>query len=330
MKLVKFCMRGALILTLLVLSGCYSAPSVSITFGGDIALARSGKALFAQTNPWQQVSGAILLQQNGSGQTFFFANLESPVKTDAVSFMDDKSKGYDLCADVDQLSLLKQGGMTLVNLANNHINDCGMDSAANTRILVEKAGLDVVGPDLTPVFLETQAGKIGLLAAEDVTQPLDENKLLEAVKNIRANCNILIVSLHWGNEYQSGVSTRQEQLAHDLANAGVDVLWGTHPHVLQKMDWISSQQGGHQMLAMYSLGNLLMDQWMTDQTQQSVLVTLQIQEKKIKKLSILPLKMDRTNLQLLLPDEREMQKIEAQLGVNELSGNGVSITLPGN
>ena len=322
-------MRGALILVLLVLSGCYSAPSVSITFGGDIVLARSGKALFAQTNPWQQVSGAIRLQQNGSGQIFFFANLESPIKTNAVPVMGVKTGGYDLCAAADQLLLLKQGGVTLVNLANNHINDCGMDSAANTRILVEKAGVDVVGPDLTPVFLETQAGKIGLLAAEDVTRSLDKDKLLTAVKSIRANCDILIVSLHWGNEYQSGVSTRQEQLAHDLADAGVDVLWGTHPHVLQKMEWINSQQGGHQMLAMYSLGNLLMDQWMLDQTQQSILVTLQIQEKKIKKISLLPLKMERTSMQLLLPDVEEMQKIEAQLGVNELLGNRVNISLAG-
>lgn len=322
-------MRGALILALLVLCGCQSVPSVSITFGGDIALARSGKALFAQTNPWRLVGRAIRLQQNGSGQTFFFANLESPIKVDAIPFMDVKTGGYDLCANADQLSLFKQGGVTLVNLANNHINDCGMNSAANTRILVTGVGLDAVGPDLKPVFLETQAGRIGLLAAEDVTQSLDEEKLIEAVKRIRADCDILIVSLHWGNEYQSGVSTRQEQLAGDLANAGVDILWGTHPHVLQKMEWINSQQGGHQMLVMYSLGNLLMDQWMLDQTQQSVLVTLQIQEKKIKKISLLPLKMERTSMQLLLPDEREIQKIEAQLGVNALFGNGVNISLAG-
>ena len=291
-------------------------------------LARQGKNLFVQSNPWQQVSAAIKQQQKGVQQTFFFANLESPIYAADNSHRETKTEGYDLCAGVDQLSILKQGSITLVNLANNHENDCGVNSAAGTQALVEQAGISTVGPDLTPTYLDTRAGRIGLLAAEDVTKQLDENTLLEAVKSIRADCDILIVSMHWGNEYQSGISLRQQELAQALANAGVDVLWGTHPHVLQKMEWISSTNGSHQMLAMYSLGNLLTDQSMMDQTQQSALVTLQLQGKKIKGLSILPIEMDRSSRQLILPDKVVVKIIEDRLGVSRLSGANVSLSVP--
>jgi poly-gamma-glutamate capsule biosynthesis protein CapA/YwtB (metallophosphatase superfamily) len=291
-------------------------------------VAREGTTLFSKSNPWQQVNAAIKQQQNGAQQAFFFANLESPIYNADKTHIEIKTDGYDLCAGVDQLSILKQGGITLVNLANNHEADCGKSSTADIRELVEQAGFGTVGPDLIPTYLDTRAGKIGLLAAEDVTQKLDENKLLEAIKSIRAGCDILIVSLHWGNEYQSGISPRQQVLAQTLADAGVDVLWGTHPHVLQKMEWISSKNGDHQMLAMYSLGNLLADQWMMDQTQQSALVTLQLQGKKIIKLSVLPMQMDRSSEQLMLPNNNVMQKIEDQLGVSGLSGTNVRLSVP--
>ena len=328
MSFFKGCLRGALLSALLVLCGCQKSPDVSITFGGDMFLARDGNALFTQVDPWSQVSKAIQRQQSGAQQTFFFANLESPVYEATQTGQTSKPSGYDLCADSSQLKLLKQGGVSLVNLANNHEMDCGSGSTDATRQTVLQNGINVVGPDLIPTFLDTTAGKIGILAAEDVTQPLNIDGLISAIQTVRKQCDVLIVSLHWGNEYQTGESQRQQQLAQKLADAGVDVLWGTHPHVLQSIKWVSSSDGKHQMLAMYSLGNLLTDQWMTSDTQQSVLVTLQFQAKNMVKISILPIQMDRSSLQLTLPNTDVVKMIEDRLGVNEISTAIISLSAP--
>jgi len=330
MSLMLNCKRGALILALLVLSGCSTAPTVSITFGGDILLAREGKALFADVHPWSSINAAIEQQQKGASQVYFFANLESPVADSSQTQKPTTAQGYDLCANSDQLSVLREGRVSLVNLANNHKDDCLAGSESTTKTIVERAGFQTVGPDLTPAYLETQAGKIAVLAAEDVTHPLDMPAFLAAIRAVRPQCDILIVSLHWGNEYQSGASPRQRQLAQKLADAGVDVLWGQHPHVLQPAAWVNSAEGKHRMLVMYSLGNLLADQWMNEAVQQSALVTLQIREKKIVGFSVLPIQMERTSRQLVMLSQAGIGQIEAELGVKGLTGLGVIQSAPGN
>jgi poly-gamma-glutamate capsule biosynthesis protein CapA/YwtB (metallophosphatase superfamily) len=134
--------------------------------------------------------------------------------------------------------------------------------------------------------------------------------------------------MHWGNEYQAGTSLRQRELAQKLADAGVDILWGTHPHVLQPMQWLNSANGRHSMLVMYSLGNLLADQYMTGATQQSALLTIDFQAKKVVSISVLPLIMDRSSRQLRLANAATIKLIEDQLGVSKLKNSGVDLLLP--
>jgi poly-gamma-glutamate capsule biosynthesis protein CapA/YwtB (metallophosphatase superfamily) len=319
MKFLKTFSRGALILALLAFSGCTHAPRVTLTFGGDIILARDGKAIFDQVNPWQNVGASIEDQHTGADQSFFFANLESPISEKSIEQEDGSARGYDLCADAGQLDVLKQGKVNFVNLANNHQNDCGTQALKSSSKLLETAGVRSVGPEMQPTYLETEAGKIGLVSADDVTQAVDDDKLIDTIQDMRSKCDILIVSLHWGNEYQSGISQRQKELAQTLANAGVDVLWGTHPHVLQPVQWIKAESGAHKMLVMFSLGNLLSDQWMTRQTQETALITLTIQNKQIVGFSVLPLQMDRSSRQLALAEKGQTQTILDCLGLAEFT-----------
>jgi Putative enzyme of poly-gamma-glutamate biosynthesis (capsule formation) len=321
-------MRGALFLALLLLCGCSKTPEVTITFGGDVMLAREGTPLFAQVNPWEQIAQSLKQQQSGASQSFFLANLESPVYDPAKLQPEENIPGYDLCATSDQINILKQGGIDLVNLVNNHTLDCGAAAAAGEAQLLQEAGIASIGSGFTPTFIDTKAGKLGFLVAEDVTAPIDEQAFLTAVRQARARCDVLIIALHWGNEYQSGTSLRQRELAQALADAGVDILWGTHPHVLQPMQWLNSSDGKHKTLVMYSLGNLLADQYMTSATQQTGLITIGIQNKEITSIALLPLVMDRSSGQLVLADSAAQQSIEDQLKVSRLSRAGIDLRVP--
>lgn len=318
-SLARF-MRGALATALLLLCGCQPRTTVSLTFGGDVLLARDGQALFSSPDqPWQNLIPELQKRVESGSQHFFWVNLESPLTKQTVPV---KAEGYQLCANAETLSVLEAGDVSLVNLANNHRFDCGT-TAAETKMLVESAGIQTVGADLTPVSFDTDAGRVSVIAADEIVDAPAQADLLSAVKEARAHCDILIVSLHWGSEFQSGVSVQQEALAQNLADAGVDVLWGTHPHVLQKMDWVKATEGQHTMLAMYSLGNLLTDQWMMPATQRSALVTLRFAAGKIVGIDILPVQMDRVSNSLLPADEENRQKILDDLQVKGLSQRGI-------
>lgn len=314
---IRWFIQGALVTALLLLSGCSTAPKTVITFGGDVILAREGKPIFADVNPWTSIERSIQQQWFGTEDAYFFANLESPINATGVSTT--SVEGYDLCAASDQLEIVQEGKINFVDLSNNHKNDCGISADSQTSNYVGNAGLDFVGPDMTPVYLETDNGTVGIVSAEDVSKPIDETVLLKAVSEARKHCDLLIAALHWGNEYQQGITDRQEKLAQALADAGVDILWGTHPHVLQKVDWLTSVGGNHQMLVMYSLGNLLSDQWMSSQTRQTALITITIRNKKISRISVLPIEIKHNTRQLGYADKKTTASIEAALGIDQLN-----------
>ena len=88
---------------------------------------------------------------------------------------------------------------------------------------------------------------------------IDEDKMQQDLAAIRPQCDYLVVSMHWGNEYQHTQNQYQEQLAQLLCDGGADLIIGTHPHVLQPVEWIESDTG-HRTLCAYSLGNFISGQ----------------------------------------------------------------------
>ena len=66
------------------------------------------------------------------------------------------------------------------------------------------------------------------------------------------------------------------------------MIWGHHPHVLQKMTWIKSSKDGHNALVLYSMGNLLSDQFMLPDAQHSALVGISIHKDKIDRITVIP------------------------------------------
>ncbi|PKO12424.1 MAG: hypothetical protein CVU39_24250 [Chloroflexi bacterium HGW-Chloroflexi-10] len=318
LKFKMIFLRGALWLALLALCGCRNNPGFSITFGGDIILSREGEALFSR-DPWGVATQINRLDGNFGSENLFFANLESPLfKTGEWKKVEPA--GYDLCADDSQMVILLAGDLDLVSIANNHQWDCGDEDGENTRKILLEQSVQSVGVGLSPVFFDTKSGRVGIIAAEDVTQTINMQELVDQIKLVRQQCDYLIISMHWGMEYQIGASERQRELAQSIADAGADVLWGHHPHVLQPIEWVSSSTENKKMLVMYSLGNLLADQWMTQDTQLSALITLNFSQGDIVSIAMLPILMDRATKTLKIPDTDASDMIWDRIGLKELSG----------
>ncbi|HIW85277.1 MAG TPA: CapA family protein [Candidatus Eubacterium faecipullorum] len=89
---------------------------------------------------------------------------------------------------------------------------------------------------------------------------MDEDKITGDVNTARQNADVVIVFPHWGTENSTSVSDYQREYVQLFSDLGVDIVIGTHPHVLQPVEWVENETTGKRMLVYYSLGNFISHQ----------------------------------------------------------------------
>lgn len=194
-------------------------------------------------------------------------------------------------------SAVKSSGFDLLLTANNHCNDYGTHGIKRTLEIIKAANLDTLGTYSTAGeqhYLVRELGglKVGMLnytygdigdnpsrpsinglptdsAAADLVNAFDYDKLdlfysevKEQISAMKASgADAIVMFIHWGEEYSTRVSSTQKEIAQKLCDLGVDVIAGSHPHVLQTMDLLTaSADSTHQTLVLYSMGNFLSNQ----------------------------------------------------------------------
>jgi poly-gamma-glutamate capsule biosynthesis protein CapA/YwtB (metallophosphatase superfamily) len=226
-----------------------SPPSLTLILGGDILLGRGvaqaldgvWESAFAQVRPWLDTP------TSPHTQLLVLANLESP-----LTAQPQVTAGYDLRAPPEAIAALRTAGFDALSLANNHALDAGQVGQQETIDTLRKAG---ILPWLAgePVAMSSFPSVIGL-ALDDTLVPLDLDAAAETVAAAAAQAKVIVVSIHWGAEYQATPSPRQREIARVLSKAGASVIAGHGPHVLQPVEMVGNT------LVAYSLGNLLFDQ----------------------------------------------------------------------
>ena len=164
--------------------------------------------------------------------------------------------GYPMFNSPDAVATtFKEAGFDLVVTANNHSLDRGYKGAIRTLDVLKGAGLDTVGTyrneEEARSFLikDIKGVKIGYLAYSYGTNGLplpskhpeffnilDRDKILTDIETLRPRVDVLILVLHWGQEYQPKPTQEQILMAHEFLNAGADIILGNHPHVVQTME----------------------------------------------------------------------------------------------
>jgi poly-gamma-glutamate capsule biosynthesis protein CapA/YwtB (metallophosphatase superfamily) len=211
-----------ILLLLLLLSACGRPATATLALLGDINL---GRGVIPAQDSFAYLSTQL------EGADLALANLESPLANDPPARLSGSDN--NLCVLGPETSLLAAWGLDLLAIANNHLHDCGPEGSNETISLLANAGLTPVGPGMDPVFREINGIPLAFLAFNDVSETLDADAAMEAVQSARLAGNLVIVSVHWGMEYQGGASLRQQDLAGRFAEAGAALVWGHHPHVLQ-------------------------------------------------------------------------------------------------
>lgn len=226
----------------------------------------------------------LLAGSKGDGQYDFkpiYKNVKSDIHKADISFMNQETViggghyGYPSFDSPDAVfDDLKDTGFDVVNAASNHAMDRGYPSLQHMIQLFKNSDMKLLGVyenanDANEIVVMERNGiKIAFLSytyglnnSTDTSHIslFDQTKITYKVNQAKSQADFVVVSAHWGDEYQDNTNAMQENYAKLMTDLGVDLVVGTHPHTIQPAHWYTNTEG-HKTLVLYSLGNFVSGQ----------------------------------------------------------------------
>ncbi|MES9792247.1 CapA family protein [Priestia megaterium] len=241
---------------------------LNATMVGDIMFGRNVEKVanrYGQDNLFRYVKPYFEKADYSTG------NFEHPV-TLSKKYA-EQEKYIHLQTDAQSVKTLKNLNLSVLNVANNHSMDYLENGLNDTIKTFNKSDLDFVGigkniKDASKINYQTVNGvKIATLGFTDAyvadsaanqnnpgILPAKPEIFIPLIEEAKENADLVVVHAHWGQEYDTTPSPRQEGLAKAMADSGADIILGHHPHVLQSVDVYKNT------VIFYSLGNFVFDQ----------------------------------------------------------------------
>ncbi|MDD3253557.1 MAG: CapA family protein [Lachnospiraceae bacterium] len=246
-----------------------TAPQpVELLFGGDVLL--SSHVL----NAYEKAGGIAGVLDEGyrqaiGGADFFMVNEEFPFSDRGVQAAD---KEYTFRLPTEKVSMFQEMGIDGASLANNHALDFGEDALLDSCTTLDGAGILHTGAGANleaasqPIQIEKQGSRIAILGATRVIPEAgwaagknhagmlaayDATHLLAKIKALRQTEDYVVVFVHWGIERDEQPQDYQRTLGQQCIDAGADLVIGSHPHVLQGIEYYKGKP------IVYSLGNFV-------------------------------------------------------------------------
>lgn len=308
-----------LVIATLILSGCNSSPkktgkstvpisstapslssiaapepekvSITLGFAGDICFADPEQVMISYRSKGNDISKCIdpeyikimkFMDIMWINNEFCYSDRGRPMPGKAWTF---RSKP-------ENVSILKELGVDIVGLANNHIFDYGEDAFFDTLSTLKGAGIPYVGAGKniaeasSPVYMEAGGLKIAYVAASraekyiltpeagentpGVLRCYDTTRFVSAIKEARAKADYVIALPHWGTERSTVLEKAQTSSGREYIDAGADVVIGAHSHCLQGVEFYKGKP------IAYSLGNF----WFDDSTEDTMVLEVDISGEK--------------------------------------------------
>lgn len=211
----------------------------------------------------------------------------------------------------ESLQAIKDAGFDILSTANNHSLDQGKQGIIDTIDNIHHYGMKNIGTykdkkDNQILLEEINNIKIGflsytyglnglnsLLTVEELSYMInliDEEKIKSDIENARASgADFIVVSIHWGNEYQRKPHVSQVDLGEKIIEWGGDIVLGSHPHVIQNSQIV--EKDGKEKFIIYSLGNFISNQRQdtmgNSYTEDGLMVEIEIEKDLIKSETII-------------------------------------------
>ena len=207
-----------------------------------------------------------------------FCNLESPFYDEGPPIEGEMIFG----ADPETIEGLIYAGFDIVSLANNHFGNQGITGMNFTFSHLNENGIEYVGAweneakAREPKIIERNGVKFAFLGYNDVKEVsqkgyvatsdepgiavLTKGNLTQDIQYAKERAHVVVVSIHWGVEYEKTPTERQRTFAHLAIDSGASLVLGHHPHVIQTVE---EYKDGY---IFYSLGNFVFDQMWSEET----------------------------------------------------------------
>lgn len=286
-----------------------AGDTVEIMLCGDVMFGRNVlKSLTERKRPFSFPTATVapLLKRADAA----FCNLECAIADSGGKI----EKRYTFLAPPAAVEGLTSAGYDIVSLANNHVLDFGQDALIATKKHLDDAGVRYAGiaerdQPQQAVVIERKGIRIGWLAYADPETPyayakeydrfdlrpakLSEDRARADIAALKQAADLIIISLHWGNEYEPQPDNRQRKMGRILIDAGAHIIAGHHPHVQQPPEWYKSG------VIIYSMGNFVFDQYSRPETTVSRLYRVVANKAGAVSLDYLPLTIQRPSWALI-------------------------------
>lgn len=294
-----------------------AAEPIILAFAGDVNLDDNSVPVKKYDSKSQDISECLsenLLKEMRDADIMMLNN------EFAFSSRGEKTpnKSYTFRANPARVGILKEMGVDIVSLANNHALDFGQDALLDTFSTLDSADIDYVGAGKNfdrakaPVCYTVNGKKIAYVAASRVifagswyatedrpgmVGTYDPAVICEVIREARAESDYVIVYVHWGIERKNYPEKYQRSLAQAYIDAGADAVIGCHPHVMQGFEFYKGK------LIAYSLSNF----WFSRAAVESALLKLTIGNDGKIMPQLLPV-MTKNGYTYLITDKEEKEK----------------------
>ncbi|MGN0428036.1 MAG: CapA family protein [Agathobacter sp.] len=257
----------------------------SICFAGDISLADDAvttQTMKASENGVYDCISKELIEVMQSADIMCLNN-EFTYSTNGSPM---EGKMYTFRGNPENVNVLKELGVDVVNLANNHVYDYGKQALLDTFDTLDEAEIPFFGAGRNleeatePYYVEIDGKVIAFVAAsraeknkmtpqatEDspgILRCYDTTLFVDEIREAKENADLVLAYVHWGTEYSDQLEEVQQDTAREYLDAGADVIIGAHPHCLQGMEYYDGKP------IIYSLGNY----WFNNKTLDTMLLNL--------------------------------------------------------
>lgn len=265
--------------------------TVKLLAVGDVCLqTRRGK------DPFEMVKGVF------KDDSILFGNLETVLSNRGK----ETERFVPLHVSPEKVVYLKNAGFDILNIANNHVMDMGPEGFDKTLQVLDQNNIAFVGGGnrkfgQSCAIVTKNNIRLGFLAYNKIQFPsklendqyvcnLDKDNVIRDINKIKTECDVIIISLHWGIENVFYPSPDQINLARNFVEEGASLILGHHPSVVQG---IENYKSG---LIVYSLGNFQFiddaHKSIVEKTKETMILSVDIKKNGIKHYQTIPVKID--------------------------------------
>lgn len=277
--------------------GLDKEKTVTILATGDVLLARKVNYTMVMQNnffwPFEKTAHMLI------DADLTVINLETPF----IFGCQPTQTGMIFCGDPRAASGLQKAGVDIVGLSNNHMLNYGPEGAVETMHVLDNAGILPVYN--LPEFIERKNVRFAFLSYTDVGKALDTDTVAEEIADAGSDSDVVIVLIHWGEEYVTQPTQRQRKVSHVMVDAGADLVIGNHPH------WIQPAELYNGALIVYSHGNFIFDQEWSEETKTGIVGVYIFFDGKLKDAEFIPVRIENYGQPYILEGAKRRMVLEA-------------------